>query len=237
MSPVSVDTPSKNLNPPLSGKSSGQPNAGGKDPFEGVTIPSSPNEAARFSVTEEKQTAGSPELKAQKAKLEAGLKAEQVIVANQKHQLSGAELLQKYDQYKPSALQIGTVATELLNKKDSDVFIPLETTEGTSGAYKQAVTKDYLLARKIILKSLSNALNQYDKGDPSAFDAWMKKWVPFISTDGDGCVYNKTLIKTQNSCSSGSLIDKAALRLTIWATHMLGGKFAINSQRDRKSVV
>jgi hypothetical protein len=232
MSPVSVDNPpTRNLNPQLNSQSSGQSNAGGKDPFEGVTVPSSASGAARFSVTEEKQTAGSPDLKAQKAKLEAGLKAEQVIVANQKHQLSGAELLQKYDQYKPSALQIGTVATELLNKKDSDVFIPPETTEGTSGAYKQAVTKDYLLARKIILKSLSNALNQYEKGDPSAFVAWIKTWMPFIFSDGDGCMYNKTLNKTQNSCASGSLIDKAALRLTTWVTHMLGGKTAINSQR------
>jgi hypothetical protein len=112
MSPVSVDNPpTRNLNPQLNSQSSGQSNAGGKDPFEGVTVPSSASGAARFSVTEEKQTAGSPDLKAQKAKLEAGLKAEQVIVANQKHQLSGAELLQKYDQYKPSALQIGTVAT------------------------------------------------------------------------------------------------------------------------------
>lgn len=232
MPPVNVDNnPSKNSNPQLSGKSSGQPNAGRQDPFEGVTIPENAGGAAQFSAAKDAKTAGSPDLKAQKAQLEAGLKAEQVIVANQKHQLGGAELLQKYDQYKPSALQIGTVATELLNKKDSEVSIPLETTEGTSGTYKQDVTKDYLLARKIILKSLSNALNQYDKDDPSAFGEWMKRWTPFISTDGDGCVYNKTLIKTQNSCSSGSLIDKAALRLTIWATHMLGGKTAINSQR------
>ena len=49
MPPVNVDNPSKNLNPQLSGQSSGQSSAGPKDPFEGVIIPDSPSGAAQFS--------------------------------------------------------------------------------------------------------------------------------------------------------------------------------------------
>ena len=92
MPPVNVDNPSKNLNPQLSGQSSGQSSAGRKDPFEGVTVPNSASGAAQFSVTEEKETAGSPDLKVQKAQFEANLKTNQNILqelVNQRPELSG----------------------------------------------------------------------------------------------------------------------------------------------------
>jgi hypothetical protein len=223
MPPVNVDNPSKNLNPQLSGQSSGQSSAGPKDPFEGVIIPDSPSGAAQFSAKKDAGTAGSHDLKVQKAQFEANLKTNQNILqelVNQRPELSGyKEILQKYENHKPSWQQIASVAKKLLAKENSQIPILPETTQGAYGAFKKEVVEDYKLARKIILKALSKAETI---GDFSKL---------LFSLDGDGNIYNKTLIKTQNSDSSGSLADKLAIRLLIWVSHMLNGQTAVNSQR------
>jgi hypothetical protein len=223
MPTVSADNPSaRNLNPQLSSQSSGQSNAGGKDPFEGLTVPKSPSEAARFSVREEAKTAGSPSLEQQKANLEARTKNTATIatLANQMPELSDyKEILQKYEKDKPSWQAIAAVAKKLLAIPDTAIPVLSETTEGTFGNFRKEVIEDYKLTRKIILNALSKAETIGD---------FVKIIFPL---DGDGNIYNKTLIKTQNSDSSGSLVDKVALRLLIWVSHMLNGGVAINSQR------
>jgi hypothetical protein len=71
---VSADNPSssKNLNP--HSQSSGQSSAGRQNSFSEVTVPDTAGGAAKFSVAKEKETAGSPHLRAQREQLEAKLK-------------------------------------------------------------------------------------------------------------------------------------------------------------------
>jgi len=130
-----------------------------------------------------------------------------------------ADLLQKYEHSKPTWQQIAKAAKKLLAKSDSAIPILSETVEGTYGAFRKEVVEDYKLARKIVLNALSKA------DDIGSFVKLL------YSLDGDGNIYNKTLIKTQNSDSSGSLVDKLAIRLLIWVSHMLNGEMAVNSQR------
>jgi hypothetical protein len=222
MSPVSVDTPSKNLNTPLNSQSSGQHNAGRQDPFEGVTVPSSPSRAAQFSVTEEKQTAGSPDLKAQKAKLEAKFQPEIDIktLASQRPELRGCqEILEKYENDRPSWQAIGAIAKKLQALSDKDIPILPQTIEGTMGDFRKEVIEAYKLSRKIILNALSKSETIGD----------FIKLIYILDCDGN--ILPKTLIKTQNSDASTPLEDKVALRILIWISHMLHGKLAMNTQR------
>lgn len=172
----------------------------------------------------EAKTASAPALLDDKAKLEKSItrtpNMEQVNNPDANNQLHSADdIVAFYTKNKPSWQKVAKAASELLKKSDSEIPILPQTLDGTMGDFRKTVVEDYKKARKIILKALdkSNDIQDFVK--------------LVFSLDGDGNVFNKTLLKTQNSDSSGSLTDKLALRMLVWVVHQLGGEVAINSQR------
>jgi hypothetical protein len=99
--------------------------------------------------------------------------------------------------------QIQSRARLLLSKPDNQVTVP---------KYIQA-KDEYLRRRRLVLEALANGQ------------------ILFVSTDADGTITFKTILKVEDTRSMGSLRDKHFLRLFVKAIAKLGGRFEVNTAR------
>jgi hypothetical protein len=203
MPPVNVDNPSKNLNPQLSGQSSGQSNAGRQDPFKGVSVPDNAGGAAKFSSVEEAKTAGSPDLRVQKEQLEQGFHV-------QDRNLNLGVLPKPL-----SSEEIQKRAKSLLKltKEQVAALVPAEALLGATGADKNRLLGIHNRLWTNVLTALA---------DGKKID-----W----KTDGDGttCYKNPTMVASTSSQSS--LPDKHNRRLLAQALYFLGSQLGVLTAR------
>ncbi|MFM7458478.1 MAG: hypothetical protein ACKO3R_07455 [bacterium] len=207
MSPVSADTLSKNLNSQLngqfSGQPSGQPKTAAQDLSKGVVIPDSAGGAAQFSAVEDVKTAGSPDLKAQKAKLEAGFHV-------QDRNLNLGVMPKPLS---PEEIQKRAKNLLKLTKEQVAALVPSEALLGATG-----VDKNRLL--NIHHRLWTNVLTALAEG---------KKidW----KTDGDGttCYKNPTMVASTSS--QASLQDKHRRRLLAQALYFIRSQLGVLTAR------
>lgn len=205
MPPVSADNPSssRNLNPQLNSQSSGQSSAGRQNSFSEVTVPDTAGGAAKFSALEDSKTAESPNLRTQKAQLEAGFHAQD-------------RNLNLETMPKPlSREEIQNRAKELLKltKQQVAALVPAEALLGAKGADKTRLLGIHYSIWGNVLTALADG-KQLD-----------------YKTDGDGttCYKNPTMVASTSSQSS--LPDKHNRRLLAQALYFLGAQLGMLTAR------
>jgi hypothetical protein len=204
MPPVSADNPpNRNLNPQPNSQSSGQPSAGRQNPFKEVTVPDNASGAAKFSALEDSKTAGSPDLRAQKAQLEAGFHVQDrnLNLGTMPKPLSREEIQNR--------------AKKLLKLTKEQVadLVPAEALLGAKGADKTRLLGIHHRLWTNVLTALADG-KQID-----------------YKSDGDGttCYKNPTMVASTSSQSS--LPDKHHRRLLAQALYFLGAQLGMLTAR------
>lgn len=204
MSPVSADKPpTSNLNPQLNGQLSGQSSAAAQELCEGVVVPGNASGAAQYSAAADAKTAESPDLKAQKAKLEAGFHVQDrnLNLGTMPKPLSREEIQNR-------AKKLLT-----LTKEQVAALVPSEALLGAKGADKTRLLGIHYRLWTNVLTALADG-KQID-----------------YKSDGDGtsCYKNPTMVASTSSQSS--LPDKHNRRLLAQALYFLGSQLGMLTAR------
>lgn len=197
MSIVSADTQSKSFQSPT-GNPKPQP-----DPFKDLKTADSPNAAAQYSVKTEAATAGSPDLRAQKAKLEADFHLQDKNVSTE----LTAKPLPKDEIIKRAKNLLK------LTKEQVAALVPADALLGATGTDKKRLLD-------IHHRLWNNVLGALAEG----------KTIDW-KTDGDGttCYKNPTMVASTSSQSS--LQDKHRRRLLAQALYFIGSQLGVLTAR------